>query len=81
MNRLGRKVFHWLLVCILCYSACKYETIEGSGSVGRALDRAKEDLLVRDSLLAESMRGSRGDGNRGPDSPTNPPPLEKITKI
>ena len=42
MNRLSRKVFHWLLACILCYSACKYETIEGSGSVGRALDRAKE---------------------------------------
>ena len=64
MNRLSRKVFHWLLACILCYSACKYETIEDSGSVSRALDWAKEDLLVRDSLPSESMRGSRGDGNR-----------------
>ena len=46
MNRLSRKVFHWLLVCILFYSACKYEIIEDSGSGGRALDWAQQGLLV-----------------------------------
>ena len=77
MNRHSRKVFHWLLLCILFYSACKYETTEGSGSAGRELDWAQEGLLVRDSLPMESMCGSRGDA---PGTGVRIPPLEKSQK-